>query len=403
MPVIVLKNFFVFLFFLLVCFEDSILQSTPLGYAGASLAVIPVACLVIGALLTLKINRYFLLYAAYSLFITIIFLIFDGKHEKGFLLDRALRLYFLYALFFFTVMYFKTIDVKLDFPFFVLGVVAGIGLLLSFVAPEFLSNPSFLHYKENINMRMRGFSLENSTFAFCSILAVLMIGAYYQVRTALLVAFSVALGLVLESKGALVSALLSGFLYFLFCGRGGVAVRLALVCFSGLLFIWIGIEVLLPKLLVDIENYTSFATRATLAILAMSSLVINPFGTGFSGYLPYFYETGPLVTSWLEALAPGLLNFSEVEAYFIVGEYKNISSKSLFSDLIIFFGLPFIFVFLAYVRKVYAASVRFNQPQRVFLLFYLVLSLTIYISGAGTYLSAAALGLIISDRFVCKK
>lgn len=393
-----LSNLIVFAFVVSLPFEDSHLQDTPLGYAGASFALIPAGILFILKLLSRKINIFFLAYLLYAIALSTIYL-YITTYDPYFMLNRGLRLFFLYSIYFFTFSYFIT--AQFNFSSFVKTVFisALLSLALTIGPADLISNNSLLHFTENQNQRPRGLSIENSMFGFYVACSLLLTGIYYKIPTTSLAIALIITSFLIQSKGALSAAILTALTYFLVFSSSTLLKKLSAFALLAPAACILVILTLLPSLIADIANYTSVATRATLGILSITALLTDPLGVGFTGYMQHFYDHGPAAMSFLDSISPHPLNFQEVEGYFHEGAYKNVGAKSLFFDMVILFGWPFVILAAVFFVKVIKISRTTNQPQRLLLLLFTFFALFSYVTPTGTYASAAFLGLLLNRNF----
>jgi len=393
-----LSNLTVFAFVFLLPFEDSHLQDTPLGYAGASFALIPAGILLILKLLSRKINTFFLAYLLYAIALSTTYL-YIATYDPYFALNRGLRLFFLYSIYFFTLSYFITAEFNFSSFAKIVFISALLSLALTIGPADLLSNNSLLHFTENQNQRPRGLSIENSMFGFYFACSLLLTGVYYKTPITSLAIALIITSFFIQSKGTLSATILTILTYFLFFSSSTLLKKLsafALLAPAGYILV---VLILLPSLTGDIANYTSVATRATLGVLSITTLLTDPLGVGFTGYLQHFYDHGPAAMRLLDSISPLPLNFQEVEGYFHEGAYKNVSAKSLFFDMTILFGWPFVILSAVFFVKVIKIARTTNQPQRLLLLLFTFFALFSYITPAGTYTSAAFLGLLLNRNF----
>jgi hypothetical protein len=89
----------------------------------------------------------------------------------------------------------------------------------------------------------------------------------------------------------------------------------------------------------DIENFASVATRSAGAITAGLISLDYPFGVGLGGFYPGFVTTIPQSWDILTGLLGSKINLSEL-FQFAFSDDRNLSSKSLFGDVLIYFGWP---------------------------------------------------------------
>lgn len=114
---------------------------------------------------------------------------------------------------------------------------------------------------------------------------------------------------------------------------------------------------------VDIGQFTSTATRLTLAIAGIVGTLLNPFGYGFYGFYGAIHLFGSQAIDWLSVYP---LNFFEVRE--IVDDLVNVSTKSTLLDFALVLGWPFL---LMLRRMVTLIDVRDARAQAGLIYFFL--------------------------------
>ena len=90
--------------------------------------------------------------------------------------------------------------------------------------------------------------------------------------------------------------------------------------------IYLIVNNIVPMLLVDIEQFTSFSTRATTWVVAFEGLLYYPVGQGFGTYLVYFPSMMIPTCKWLSSLIGIPLNTAEMDNYIHIGKYLGAKS-----------------------------------------------------------------------------
>lgn len=201
---------------------------------------------------------------------------------------------------------------------------------------DVLFSEKWSYYQES---RARGFTEEPGHFAtlFGRFLFIVYLiwesrRAYSAVRLVSMLCFTAATLVVLGSKGAAVSIAFA----ILF-----VSVRWKQLPYLVILFpviAWLA-STQISYISWDIEKFTSFATRLTLASAAICGALLNPFGYGFYGFYATIQFFGSRAIDWFSGYQ---LIFSEVQE--IVYEFVNVSTKSTILDFVLVLGWPFLFV-----------------------------------------------------------
>ncbi len=109
-------------------------------------------------------------------------------------------------------------------------------------------------------------------------------------------------------------------------------------------------EYLLRSLIIDIENYTSLATRASTMLWGLVSLFKYPFGEGYGTYLNLYSDILLYSMGVIQNITPFNLNFSEVSNMIDTG--KNVAVKSGVLSQVVYNGMiALIFYVYLYVRS----------------------------------------------------
>lgn len=391
----------VFLFIILLPFENSFLQESFLGLYGASLSVFPLLLLFLYSVLFNKIEKeffYLLLYSFLTFFVSLI-VFYNLGYNEDIILIQPLKNILLYLTWFYAFFYFKNLKrIKfLKIPIKILIYILLAIIFLTIFFTEYVNNMPILSYGDIRNAKFRGFSLESSTFGFLIVSSFLLYILYYGKRIVLYIPFLVFILFILQSKGGLLSLLLT----FLICSLILFKKNLLKNIFYIILFLsfyLITVSYIGEWFTSDIESYTSFATRLTLIVFGLCSVFISPIGWGFSGYYPYFYINLDNIVNYIQAISPISLNFSEVLEYSIVGNFKSVGTKSFIFDCMIVYGFPFILILFIYLKNIISYILAINDYNRLFLLIFILLALLFYNSSFGMYIGAFALGLVFNKN-----
>ncbi|ANU38621.1 O-antigen polymerase [Vibrio scophthalmi] len=400
----------VFLFFcLLIPFENTALASIG-GVFTAPLGIIMIPLLALQVALSyrslseteMKTIRLLFGFFVYS-FLLLTF--FYSDYSKAFLFDRGLKFLLLVIP---PIIVFLVV-IRQDEKTIYHGVMITAGMVLfsfflNLIARDFINTPSFFHQNFALSPhRMRGFTFEASTFGFQFSLAILMVAAIYRINLLIITPFVVASILLITSRGTLICFLFTIFITFVVFSRINAFHKFLLsmiLLFSISLFLsaFIG-----SSFISDIEKYSSLATRGTSIMTAIFSLIYNPIGSGVFGYLPSIYEYGVYALKFVDGLAPGLLNFSEFSSYLVVGETKNVSTKSFFFDWVIYGGVFFIYFYVKYVGRLFLFFVKNRMQHDFAVLLFLVLSSSFFMTIDIRYIAPLALGFVYVRYRVVKK
>lgn len=397
------------LFCILVPFENTALAAiggvftAPLGIILIPLLSLQVA-LSYRTLSKTEFNTIKLLFG-FFVYSFILLVVFYSDYNKMFLFDRGLRFLILIIP---SVVVFLTV-VRQDEKLLYQGVLAIAGVvifafMLNLAARGFINGSSFFHYNYALSPhRMRGFTLEASTFGFQFALVLLMVAAIYRINLFVITPIVAAAIILITSKGTLICFLLTIFITFVVFSRINpfhkmLASIILLFAISVFVVTFLG-----DSIINDIERYTSVATRGTAVMTAIMSLIHNPLGGGFFGYLPSMYEYGLIALNFVDGLAPRLLNFSEFSQYLVVGETKSVSTKSFFFDWVIFGGVFFVYIYVKYIGRLFAFFVQNRMQYDFAILLFLVLATAFFMSIEVRYIAPFALGFVYVRYSIVKK
>ncbi|MEY8214535.1 MAG: hypothetical protein RPR97_08640, partial [Colwellia sp.] len=190
--------------------------------------------------------------------------------------------------------------------------------------------------------RMRGFTFEASMFGFQVGIAAILFCRFFTVSKAVMFALVSALIIFTTSKGGLITFSLAFAISLLISDVIGGKVKMLLVCIMLFILPIVFMTFLFPVFQSDVESYNSSATRSVMIFISVYTLLTEPWGVGYFGYLTAIYEKGPAVVSFVDSFFPNLLKFDEVLPYFIQGTVKGVGTKSFVFDWIIYFGGIFV-------------------------------------------------------------
>lgn len=386
------------LIIILLPFEDSVLRGTFIGYAGASLSIIPTLLLFLYRLIFLKIEKELLVYSFYGVFISVIYFFLNQSYDSDVTIAQGIKYFILYFYFIYLYLYFKNTKINYSNAIKIMFFITLVSVLISLIFKDFLDGTSFLHFEPSRNFRPRGFSLESSTYGFLCITAMFMFALVINIRLWTLFFLGVVICLLIMSKGTILVFSVAIIASYVICS--GKSFFNLILSLSGVIICYFAFYFLLDQgFSSDLESYTSSSTRFTMALVGLFSLLYNPFGNGMTGFLPTIYEHGPTIVRFLKESGFSWLNFSEVSEYFVVGNAKNIGTKSFFFDSIIFFGFPFVVIFFKNIFSNVKYSYKENDYVALAMIIFISLALVFYISGVGSYIAAVALGIVSNKGF----
>lgn len=333
-------------------FQDTALQHTPFKLLAASPAVLPLfaLCLLAGALHLLNnpfsIGRTGLLITGYVVLVCAANFVSLQHGEAVIYWKPLLANSFLTILMLFTVF---RIDYRIGLGFRIAIYTAFCFTIVGIACGQLLGSNaiSFLQATPSVGGRPHGFSTEASTLSV-QIVASGMLTAHFLSRSwqKLCVAIITCVLLVFSSsKGGLISLLLCVVVLSIAKSHSSVwskitvsLVVLPLVYFGGLL--------ILSQFgtIVEANETATIATRFSMVVYAVIAIAHNPFGVGFTGFLPSIPHYLPQAMSFVQSLFPFPLWFGEVQEY-LYPPQANADCKTMFFDFFAYFGIPFAIIF----------------------------------------------------------
>ena len=223
----------------------------------------------------------------------------------------------------------------------------------------------FLHYTEFDEYQTRFVltaSEPSSSIIMYTIVFSVLIGLRFYLKknkllTALIVLFSFFILLGIGSKGGLFFIGIA----LLWVFRKNFNWRFALVIL--VLFVplaYFFVQIILPQLLIDIDEFTSFSTRTTTSVVAFKSLFNFPIGQGYGTYLVYFPKmllpTNKDLSSFLHI---PLLDDEMVE---MVNSGVNLGVKSGIPHEIMLNGFSAVFFFFFLFKYYFTCIVSILNP-----------------------------------------
>lgn len=315
--------------------------------------------------------------------------------DLAFLLDRGARLFLLNFssfIFFTFFLCFDYSELKNASKIASLLIVAV--FLLNLVSPDTVNSQSFLQGSEAFSPdRMRGYTLEASTFGFQIVTALMLLMIVFNVSFIAATMTVIFVLLFVSSKGALLTFLLALALGKFVITESGRNKTLVLVLGS-LVFVVGSYYLILDAFVLDIEKYNSSSTRSVMIFTAVYSAILSPLGVGFTGYFDQIYNLGPIVIDFIDSLFPNALNFEEVAVYFVRGNVQSVSTKTFFFDWVIYFGWIFIYCFYRFAAK-HFKKIKADGINNIALYIFMLISLCFYVPLDGRIIGILALTTLI--------
>lgn len=343
------------------------------------------------AFLLLKVFSFFVVYSLMMVFFYI------GKYDVGFLTDRGIRLILMEIP---SIVIFIIITMQnqraLDRGVFIIFSVVIITFLLNLIIPELFNNKSIIQGTAALSPdRMRGLTFEASMFGFQFVLAALLFVSAIKSNTLISYFLIIMACIAITSKGTIIGLILSIAIGIAFFSKTSLPIKIITGGLLGVISFLILNILLSGDFATDLDKYSSVATRSSVILTSIFSLFPNPFGSGFFGYLPAFYENGIQVFNYMTSLFPSL-NYNELLGLLIIGTTDGVSTKSFFFDWLIYGGILFLYLYIRFVSFIIKKQL-VNHHKNEFVIFvFLIIASTFYIPIGLHYIAAFALGYIYS-------
>lgn len=379
-----LQYIFLVLFVICIPFQDCGLQGTLLRYFGVNLSNIPLMILIFIAcikfLLGDKIReKNFIIYAGITVYIVayslIILLVNIDKTEIAFYMYKVASNTIIFIFWLFAYVYSKKYMNKLGKYI----VIANIINITGWVLCDFLKIDlgTMIHYTQGIEYnRFHGFSSETSLFSFMTIILGTL--SIYHVKSKLLKIIFFVFNLIVilfgGSKGILISVLLGTIIYFLLSKKYMLVLKIIIIVCISVIGLISSYCLLMDAFLIDLEQFTSFATRGSSILSTFYIISEYPFGVGFGFFLPIFKIAIVNAFDFFSSSISGYsLNFAEINEWISDSRGENATIKSIVFQFIAYFGIPFLALFVYYVR--YTLKKVLNNEKCLWLFVFIVCGL----------------------------
>lgn len=373
-----IQYLFFILFILCIPFQDFGLQGTFLGFFGINLSNIPLVVLifisVIEILLGKKYNKKdFIFYISlliyiigYSLCMLLIYIndsYVDVYIYKIF--SNVIILIFWLSAYIYTKKYVNKIGKYIVSA----NIIHIIGWILCDILK--LDLGKIIHYSRLVEYnRFSGFTGEASWFCFTAVLLGLLSIYYVKNKILRLVFCTLIIVFVIfgGSKGTLICMLLTFFFYIILNKKYNNIMKIIMLL--GIILIsFLGVYyILLNSFILDLEESTSFASRASSIISVFYILKDYPLGTGLGIFLPVFsiaiIKAFDLLNEYIPLI---ILNFEEIGEWLNNKDGINATVKNIVFQFVAYFGIPFLVVFIYYVRYIIKNIILYDKYLWLFI------------------------------------
>jgi hypothetical protein len=405
-----IKRYLFALFIVLIPFQDTSLQHTALRSFGTSFSIVPLALLIIVTAVEWftgddpRMPTALALGGAYAFAISLVYFLLSGTEVFGNnLFVKTVNLSILTLCFVFVIYCLPYSETRtLRRSVITAFVIALLAIPLSDLhiggGTGSLAHSALLHATDNPDRRWHGFSSESSVFSIL-IITLGMASAHLTGRRLLkflFLALTVVALIGNQSKGGLISLLVSlpiiGILRISGTWKkvlAGVVLipTTIMVTSAGLLYLF-------P--LNVVTDSTTVSSRATGALWALDVFAHNPLGVGFSGFYPAVREYMPSAMEAVDAHSPIRLNFTEVAQFIETGE--DASSKVLVLDYLVYFGVPFLIVFVVALWRTVRALLIAKHTILLSALICVLIAICSYVDSVVIYNLPLLLGICIYER-----
>lgn len=372
----------------LLIFQNLPLKETPLGGFGST-ATMPVLVLFaltwlsecLSAPRRIKISPWAIIICIYALAVTLFGIIWFGLSFRGVgLVSKAMLATVQYT--FFVIAFFAALHVPRPW----VAPIVSWALLINLFGAVVIRGPPQL-----------SFSAEPSHFGVLTVLLALLHCYFCENRVwrIALPALAIIAALTSGSKGALAAAALATMIVLIlkhYRKTGFILVGLPVVLLVGGAMLGLVVQMIEN----DIENFQSVATRSAGFLTAWRVSLSYPFGVGMGGFYPAFSTTVPQAWDILTSLVGNQLNLQEVFSL-AFSDDRNLSSKTLFGDLLIYGGFPAVSVLVYGFFRLFRRTLSHHAPRSVILAIavcFAFIACGSYYVGIPHYVLPMAMGLV---------
>ncbi|WP_176756717.1 hypothetical protein [Selenomonas ruminantium] len=227
--------------------------------------------------------------------------------------------------------------------------------------------------------RLCGFASEASMFCFTTTTLTLLCLHYEidKIKKIIMILFGGYVLLYGGSKGTLISFFIAILLYVVITKHVDIYKKIFLLIIFFVCSYMVFYMYLVEAFIVDFETATSFATRGSVTLLAVFLMYYFPMGTGFGRFVPEYINHITEVFDFLQGVMPVfILKYDEIEDILGRGGGKGIGIFNTFFQYLAFFGIPFLILFISYIKKAFS-YIRTTRPTWISILF-LFLSVSVF-------------------------
>lgn len=400
---------------LLAPFQNTELQLTSLRYLGASLSFLPLVlfCLVSFGL-KLKNGRLgraesgvliFLLYSS-ALSAWGVLTVDAGNIAPEFLVRKTVTNSILNILLVYPIFVMPSVNKTLRLAIYASLFIATAGFLfVDVLHVGGLAYPSFFQTTYGVTFP-RGFSFEQSSFAatICTLaLVAAAVTGKFSLRVAFTVTALVFVVFITNSKGTTLALVAAFGLAYLVLKEGSIFLKLAGVLFAVVLGFFVSAQ-MTERFSTDIERSSSTSTRSILIMSSVPSVLANPLGVGYSGYIPSIIKYVYPSAEWLQKYVLPRVKLQEIESYISRESKEALNIKAQFFEYLMVFGIPGLILLISFHRRLYKkiSQIPTSRQASFFLLFwFLIISMLTYMPALGLYFYTVAYGVLLKCDAVC--
>ena len=404
------------IFIILIPFQDSALQGTPLRFLGASPAFIPLLLILFLRLArtttSTALNRnpfLLMIIAAFATLLTSYYSIFIYMDKYSFsflgykLFSNGILYFFaLYAIF--ALRYQNTNIRRFVIASFVLA--AGGLVVTALLHLRFFEYKTIFHFTPNSNLRPRGFSMEASDFG-ATIGSLSLLSAHYARKIFRPIILAIGTGAIIfsGSKGSIATWTISIVFILVYImshdtktNHTKLLAYLFTAC-AGAVILFIGYDYVLGMLYQSLPT-TTIPTRVTMAFTALYISLTSPLGVGLSGVIPAVSQNVPHVVHFLQNMGFDNLNYTEVLGYANDPTGNDISAKSFFFTGIMIWGFPFIILYIWFNTTLFTRLWKYNNTPYLFGAFtFSFVGLSSYVGLLNLYCLSMVYGILYETCF----
>ena len=380
-------NLLMFSAIALIPMQDFILYDTPLHMFGRMMTNIPLSLLIVYFIFSwigrknkiCIVNKRYIIFGIYFVVLSLIM----GEWTNTDMAFTVKKTFTQGIMFLYWIIFYENVK---RYRYVNSAVKAALVInLIGFIACDIggMFGNSVFHVDVYPDSRYRGFTAEASWFCFTSVILGLL--TFDNVRGGfckfLIIISTLYILFTGGSKGILICAFLAMIIYICCFARISMFYKL-LTFFITISIAFIVADVyLMNAFLLDLSEATSFATRASLDIAYIMTFINYPLGVGVGGAITIVSQYALPSFDYLQGVVP-IIVLKDVELLASVSrtDGSGVLIANMFFIMLCYFGVPFLLLFIKYVRKVRKFFLEHDNGVLTYLIILVLIGNMTYVS-----------------------